>query len=221
MTLNYPTTAKNLRFAMGLLEGGVFVDLEAGDETTGYRSDRTGPGSSTAGRWPKSSTRSPTWCANDCSRAARRSRSRRLCPAASNADEWPGRSPNAESRPGRSIGTPQSGRVSVMTGAGRAVDPVAPRPPSLLHTEAAQWVRNFLCALPADDVPPAAVLDVARLSNGRLVVLEANQCWPSGLYGCDPHAALDAILTANTAGHDERWLWRPDQAAGPNNVNSG
>jgi len=41
--LNYQTTAQNLRFAMGLLKGGVFVDLEAGDKTTGYRSARTGP----------------------------------------------------------------------------------------------------------------------------------------------------------------------------------
>ena len=89
------------------------------------------------------------------------------------------------------------------------------------HIEAAQWVRDFLGALPDDDVPPAAVLDVARLSDGRLVLLEANQCRGSGLYGCDPHAALDAILTANTAGHDERWLWRPDQAATPKNVHSG
>jgi hypothetical protein len=86
------------------------------------------------------------------------------------------------------------------------------------HLEAAQWVRDLLAALPGDDVPPAAVLDVARLSDGRLVLLEANQCWGSGLYGCDPHAALDAILTANNAGHDERWLWRPDQAATPKNA---
>lgn len=89
------------------------------------------------------------------------------------------------------------------------------------HLEAAQWVTDLLCTLPADDVPPAAVLDVARLSDGRLVLLETNQCWGSGLYGCDPHAALGAILTANTARHDERWLWRPDQAATPENVNSG
>ena len=81
------------------------------------------------------------------------------------------------------------------------------------HLEAAQWVRDFLHHLSNDDVPPAAVLDVARLVDGRLVLLEANQCWGSGLYGCDPHAALDAVLAANTTGHDERWLWRPDPAA--------
>jgi hypothetical protein len=54
-----------------------------------------------------------------------------------------------------------------------------------------------------------------------LILLEANQCWCSGHYGCDPHAALDAILTANAAGHDARWLWRPDQAATPENGNFG
>ena len=81
------------------------------------------------------------------------------------------------------------------------------------HREAAQWAREVLQGLSDDDVPPAAVLDVARLVDGRLVLLEANQCWGAGLYGCDPHAALDAVLAANSGGHDERWLWRPDPAA--------
>jgi hypothetical protein len=81
------------------------------------------------------------------------------------------------------------------------------------HVEAAQFVRDVLSGLADADVPPAAVLDIACLSNGRLIVLEANQSWGAGLYGCDPHAALDAILAANADGHDERWLWRPDPAA--------
>ena len=77
------------------------------------------------------------------------------------------------------------------------------------HAQAGQYVAEVLNGLPEADVPPAAVLDVARLVDGRLVVLEANQSWGSGLYGCDPHAALEAVLAAN-AEHDERWLWRPD-----------
>lgn len=80
------------------------------------------------------------------------------------------------------------------------------------HLEAARWVGDVLRSLSDNDVPPAAVLDVARLVDGRLVLLEANQCWGSGLYGCDPDAALDAVLAANAGGHDERWLWRPDPA---------
>ena len=46
MTLNYRTTAQNLRAAMKTLEGGDYRDLEDGDqvvEVAGYRSARTGP----------------------------------------------------------------------------------------------------------------------------------------------------------------------------------
>jgi len=43
LTLNYRTTAQNLRYGMSLLEGGSYVDLEAGSEATGYRSARNGP----------------------------------------------------------------------------------------------------------------------------------------------------------------------------------
>jgi len=43
LTLNYRTTVQNLRYAMGILAGGVFVDLEDQQESTGYRSARSGP----------------------------------------------------------------------------------------------------------------------------------------------------------------------------------
>lgn len=43
LTLNYRTTAQNLRYALSILEGGSYVDLENEAETTGYRSARTGP----------------------------------------------------------------------------------------------------------------------------------------------------------------------------------
>lgn len=44
LTLNYRTTAENLRYAVSILEGGAYSDLEAGDESTaGYRSARLGP----------------------------------------------------------------------------------------------------------------------------------------------------------------------------------
>ncbi|MFI5845611.1 UvrD-helicase domain-containing protein [Catenuloplanes sp. NPDC051500] len=43
LTLNYRTTAQNLRYAMAILEGGDFVDLEEQAEATGYRSARSGP----------------------------------------------------------------------------------------------------------------------------------------------------------------------------------
>lgn len=43
LTLNYRTTAQNLRYAMSVLEGGSYVDIEGEPEVTGYRSARTGP----------------------------------------------------------------------------------------------------------------------------------------------------------------------------------
>lgn len=77
------------------------------------------------------------------------------------------------------------------------------------HREACDFVADMLAGLTDDDLPPAAVLDVARLTSGRFVLLEANQAWGSGLYGCDPDQALVAILTANRP-NDDRWRWRPD-----------
>ncbi|SDD20448.1 UvrD/REP helicase N-terminal domain-containing protein [Sanguibacter gelidistatuariae] len=43
LTLNYRTTAQNLRYAMTVLEGGSYLDLEDNPESTGYRSARSGP----------------------------------------------------------------------------------------------------------------------------------------------------------------------------------
>lgn len=44
LTLNYRTTAQNLRFALRVLEGGDYSDIEGDEESTkGYRSSRTGP----------------------------------------------------------------------------------------------------------------------------------------------------------------------------------
>ncbi|MEV7989045.1 UvrD-helicase domain-containing protein [Micromonospora sp. NPDC085948] len=43
LSLNYRTTAQNLRYAMTVLDGGDYVDLEEQTEITGYRSARSGP----------------------------------------------------------------------------------------------------------------------------------------------------------------------------------
>lgn len=44
LTLNYRTTAQNLHFAVGVLSGAEYTDLEQGEEdTSAYRSARTGP----------------------------------------------------------------------------------------------------------------------------------------------------------------------------------
>ena len=76
-----------------------------------------------------------------------------------------------------------------------------------LHDDAAVFASDLLQALP--DVPPAAALDVARLADGRFVLLEANQAWSAGLYGCDPDAVLRSVTAANTA-DDSAWTWRAD-----------
>ncbi len=44
LTLNYRTTAQNLAYAINVLEGGAYADLEdAAESSTGYRSARSGP----------------------------------------------------------------------------------------------------------------------------------------------------------------------------------
>jgi superfamily I DNA/RNA helicase len=44
LTLNYRTTAQNLAYAISVLEGAEYADLESGQESTaGYRSARSGP----------------------------------------------------------------------------------------------------------------------------------------------------------------------------------
>ena len=43
LTLNYRTTAQNLHYAMSLLDGGTYLDMEDQEETGRYRSARSGP----------------------------------------------------------------------------------------------------------------------------------------------------------------------------------
>lgn len=43
LTLNYRTTAQNLRYAMSVLDGGQYEDLEGAGESSTYRSARSGP----------------------------------------------------------------------------------------------------------------------------------------------------------------------------------
>lgn len=43
LTLNYRTTAQNLRYALSILDGGDYIDLEEVPEVAGYRSARSGP----------------------------------------------------------------------------------------------------------------------------------------------------------------------------------
>lgn len=76
------------------------------------------------------------------------------------------------------------------------------------HDRAAEFASEVLAALPEDDVPPACVLDIARLSDTSFAVLETNTVWATGLYGCDPDAVLKAVLAAQRPA-DSKWLFQP------------
>lgn len=70
LTLNYRTTAQNLRYAMAILDGGEYTDLEDTPESTGYRSARTGPApvqlaiDSLGGELDATATRIKDWIEN-------------------------------------------------------------------------------------------------------------------------------------------------------------
>jgi hypothetical protein len=74
--------------------------------------------------------------------------------------------------------------------------------------------QSFAASVLADErvrVPPAVVLDVARVRGGGWVVIEVNPCWGSGVYGCDPERVLDVIRRAcvpraRLGDDDRRWV---------------
>jgi hypothetical protein len=63
---------------------------------------------------------------------------------------------------------------------------------------------EFLAAVLAHDgaasgpgLPPACVVDVGLIRGRGWAVVEANPCWASGLYGCDPREALHTVRRAS------------------------
>lgn len=72
LTLNYRTTAQNLHFAVSVLSGAEYRDLEQGEESTrDYRSARNGPVpeliscADVAGELDEASTKVKTWLVED------------------------------------------------------------------------------------------------------------------------------------------------------------
>ena len=49
---------------------------------------------------------------------------------------------------------------------------------------------------PRVNFPPAGVLDVGRIQDRGWAVVEANACWGSGIYGCDPCRVLRTLSRA-------------------------
>lgn len=44
--------------------------------------------------------------------------------------------------------------------------------------------------------PPAFVMDVGIIENRGWAVIESNECWAAGIYGCDPTQVLNVLLKA-------------------------
>lgn len=61
-------------------------------------------------------------------------------------------------------------------------------------------VREFAESVlqhPVVDSPPAFVLDVGQIEERGWSVVEWNECWASGIYGCDPVAVLRTLTFGN------------------------
>ena len=95
-----------------------------------------------------------------------------------------------------------------------------------VETEEGRWPASdeefaaaeaFAASVLADErvrLPPAIVLDVARVRGGGWVVIEVNPCWASGVYGCDPEAVLGVVRRAcvpraRLTDEAPRWLRAP------------
>jgi hypothetical protein len=82
--------------------------------------------------------------------------------------------------------------------------------------------RSFATsAMASQDNPPAFVLDVGTIRGQGWAVVEANECWASGIYACDPEPILHTLLRACVhkrclAEHDRQWDFQePYSAACP------
>ena len=80
--------------------------------------------------------------------------------------------------------------------------------------EVAKEVMDILHLAP--DVAPAFVLDIGLHNKGGWAVVEANPCWGSGLYECDPDVALRVVQRAcrpkkGLTEEDARWVFRREE----------
>jgi hypothetical protein len=76
---------------------------------------------------------------------------------------------------------------------------------------AAHRYANAVTIELGDAQPNSYALDIARLTDGRHVVIEANAAWGSGAYRSDPHRYVAAVLDASDSCSDHgNWRWDPD-----------
>lgn len=74
--------------------------------------------------------------------------------------------------------------------------PDAPWPTS--GPEQSDIERFFAQAVNYDDLqmPPAVVIDIGHIANRGWAIVEANEAWASGIYGCDPQLVLGVLRHA-------------------------
>lgn len=75
----------------------------------------------------------------------------------------------------------------------------------LIQNENGEWIATEketqnayeLCQSILDNesemIPPAVVIDVGEIDDRGWAVVEANTCWASGIYGCEPSKVLEVI----------------------------
>jgi hypothetical protein len=72
---------------------------------------------------------------------------------------------------------------------------------------ASEFAASVLSSVPC---PKAFVLDVGIIKGKGWAVVEPNECWGSGVYGCTPTKVLDVLLAAtlqrrNATAEDMEW----------------
>lgn len=66
--------------------------------------------------------------------------------------------------------------------------------PAMLR-EARHFAESVL-QCPEVETPPAFVLDIGLIEHRGWAIVEANECWASGIYACDPERVLRTLLRA-------------------------
>lgn len=93
----------------------------------------------------------------------------------------------------------------------------------LIQSETGQWLATFeenakavevcrnLVKKCSYSIPPAVVIDIGEIQGRGWAVVEANPCWASGIYGCEPEKVLKVIKRAclkkdEISEQDAKWI---------------
>jgi hypothetical protein len=83
-------------------------------------------------------------------------------------------------------------------------------PASDAEFQQAETFANHVVSLQAPSLPPGVVIDIGIIKDKGWAVIEANQAWGAGIYGCDPAAVLPVLRrvclpTKSISDADRRW----------------